>query len=216
MCNLYRLQHTISDIDQALDQLDLPLSAAAKGTNLPEGYVGADQDGSVLVSGEKGLEIRTMRWGFPEIRDGAKPITNIRNLDSSWWQDLNGQYIHEAAYRCLVPFTAFAEWNRTDARNSWFEVDAPLPVFAGVWRPWTGERLTEVAGRARRQRLDGEWTLYAFLTTEPNDVVGPIHPKAMPVILTTGEDMRRWLAGGEKSFGLQRPLKDALTRHLNQ
>jgi hypothetical protein len=26
--------------------------------------------------------------------------------------------------------------------------------------------------------------LFGFLTTEPNDVVGLIHPKAMPVILT--------------------------------
>jgi hypothetical protein len=30
--------------------------------------------------------------------------------------------------------------------------------------------------------------LYGFLTTVPNGVVGPIHPKAMPVILTTREE----------------------------
>jgi hypothetical protein len=34
---------------------------------------------------------------------------------------------------------------------------------------------------------EGETTndLFGFLTTEPNGVVAPIHPKAMPVILTT-------------------------------
>jgi putative SOS response-associated peptidase YedK len=30
--------------------------------------------------------------------------------------------------------------------------------------------------------------VYGFLTTAPNAVVEPIHPKAMPVILTTDEE----------------------------
>ncbi len=38
-----------------------------------------------------------------------------------------------------------------------------------------------------RKVKEGETTndLFAFLTTEPNAEVGAIHPKAMPVILTT-------------------------------
>ena len=36
--------------------------------------------------------------------------------------------------------------------------------------------------------------LFAFLTTEPNDVVAPIHAKAMPVILTTDEERGVWLS----------------------
>jgi putative SOS response-associated peptidase YedK len=41
----------------------------------------------------------------------------------------------------------------------------------------------------------GETTndLFAFLTTEPNAVVAPIHPKAMPVILTTPDEIETWL-----------------------
>jgi putative SOS response-associated peptidase YedK len=35
--------------------------------------------------------------------------------------------------------------------------------------------------------------LYGFLTTEANGVVGPIHPKAMPVLLTTAEEMGNWM-----------------------
>ena len=36
-----------------------------------------------------------------------------------------------------------------------------------------------------RKVKEGETTndLFAFLTTDPNDVVGAVHPKAMPVIL---------------------------------
>jgi putative SOS response-associated peptidase YedK len=33
--------------------------------------------------------------------------------------------------------------------------------------------------------VTGNHLAYAFLTTEPNAVVKSIHPKAMPVILTT-------------------------------
>jgi len=35
--------------------------------------------------------------------------------------------------------------------------------------------------------------LFGFLATERNAVVAPIHPKAMPVILTTPEDVDLWL-----------------------
>ncbi|MGF7163596.1 putative SOS response-associated peptidase YedK, partial [Rhodoligotrophos appendicifer] len=35
--------------------------------------------------------------------------------------------------------------------------------------------------------------LYGFLTTEPNAEVAPIHPKAMPVILTTAEERDVWM-----------------------
>ena len=56
--------------------------------------------------------------------------------------------------------------------------------------------------------LAGVAVLYAFLTTEPNAVVKPIHPKAMPVILTQPEECREWMEGGTESLRLQRPLGD--------
>ena len=51
--------------------------------------------------------------------------------------------------------------------------------------------------------------LFGFLTTEPNNVVGPIHPKAMPVILRTSEEIDTWLiAPAEEALWLQKPLPD--------
>jgi len=51
------------------------------------------------------------------------------------------------------------------------------------------------------------------LTCEANRVVGPIHPMAMPVILTTPEEIDTWLtAPAELALQLQRPLPDDALR----
>ena len=57
--------------------------------------------------------------------------------------------------------------------------------------------------------IDGEHELFGFLTTDANAVIAPIHPKAMPVILTTPEEVNLWLAADmPKALELQRPLPD--------
>jgi putative SOS response-associated peptidase YedK len=45
-----------------------------------------------------------------------------------------------------------------------------------------------MAFAARKLTRRGRHLLYGFSTTEPSSGVAPIHPKAMPVILTTPED----------------------------
>ena len=90
----------------------------------------------------------------------------------------------------------------------WFAFDAsrPLAFFAGIWTPqW----------KSVRKVKDGETTndLYAFLTTEPNAEVGAIHPKAMPVILTTQDEIDHWMtAPAAEALKLQRPLPDGALR----
>src|ERR1700722_17571811 len=77
--------------------------------------------------------------------------------------------------------------------------------FAGIWTNWTS---------VRKVRTGEETTdVFGFLTTEPNAEVAPIHPKAMPVILTTPEEVETWMtAPTPEALKLQRALPDGALR----
>src|SRR6266851_3712236 len=108
--------------------------------------------------------------------------TNIRNVKSKHWMRWLGP-----ENRCVVPFNSFSEFNKAEGGDIWFALDEsrPLACFAGIWTNWTSVRKVK----------EGETTndIFAFLTTEADAEVHAIHPKAMPVILTTPDEVETWL-----------------------
>ena len=203
MCNLYSVtkgQAAIRDWFRASNDRtgNLPLFPG----------IFPDQMAPIVRNGANGeRELVMARWGMPgPPQFGGAPITNIRNIGSPHWRGWLGKQ-----NRCLVPATSFCEYADTKPRKTpkWFAIneDRPLFAFAGLWTPWRGVRGPKSAP------VDGQHELFGFLTTEPNAVVAPIHPKAMPVILTTPAEVDLWLlADASKALELQRPLPDDALR----
>jgi len=82
---------------------------------------------------------------------------------------------------------------------------------AGRWR--SSPAFGRVGPVRKIKEGETENDLFAFLTTEPNAVVAPIHPKAMPVILTTRDEIETWMtAPSNEALALQRPLPDDALR----
>jgi len=93
--------------------------------------------------------------------------------------------------------------------STWFQVPNVASrvslVFGG---PGKENGLQNSRDKKWRAREKHDWMLYSFRTTDANDVVRPVHEKAMPVILIDPDEQNEWLNGGEKSLHLQRPLAD--------
>lgn len=202
MCNHYRQAILKGEeipgwsIDQ-FSEIKVPL----RFHNMPMD-VFPDREGIVIRLRNGKAEVEAMRWGFPPPPSGASAyVTNVRNTKSNFWRP----WLKET-HRCLVPVAQFAEPDPEKPKpraERWFARPDGLPMFfAGIWRDWEGDR------GPKSKPVKGPHLLFSFLTTEPNAVVAPIHPKAMPVIIAP-EDARTWLSAPmAEALVLQRPSPD--------
>jgi putative SOS response-associated peptidase YedK len=181
MCNHYKnIPELISTWREYIGwDIKRPLPPELQGDAWPK------RQAMIVRKDEGGAFVAAMQWGVPLTLPGKRPgttvtkqVTNVRNLNSPFWRSM----LSKPAQRCLVPFTQFAEPKPNAGREEvWFKVSAePVSALAGIWRP------SDVGN------------VFAFLTCEPNPLVAPIHPKAMPVILQP-DDYQRWLDGADAS-----------------
>lgn len=197
MCNLYRMTTNADAMRQLFGPLE---TGGANIAAMDEIYPEALAPVIVTATAGEPRRLETMRWGWPPFGEIKRPITNVRNLASPMWRSA----LAKPARRCLVPATGFSEWSAAPdpatgkKRKHWFALtDASPFAFAGLWRP----------------TADG--SRFAFLTAAPNALVGAVHPKAMPVLLTPGALANAWLAvDGPTAAAMQQPFPDAKMREL--
>lgn len=198
MCNLYMMTATVEEMRRMFGPFD------GDRVNLPPfGEIYPGRAAPVLRRGDGGgLKLETMTWGFPgPAAAKGRPVTNVRNLESPFWRAA----LSNRERRCIVPVTNFCEWTAepdpVTRRKSkiWFglhENDDPLFAFAGIWRP------------------GDSGPFMAFLTCDANQVVGAVHPKAMPVILRASH-ARDWLDHDqEQACALAVPFPDTDMRRI--
>ncbi|WP_299237317.1 SOS response-associated peptidase [Natronomonas sp.] len=104
--------------------------------------------------------------------------------------------------RCLVPADGFYEWvddgGGTQPYRVAYDDDRPFAM-AGLWERWTPETrqagLGDFGDGASEPTDGGPIETFTVITTEPNEVVEPLHHR-MAVILGPEEE-DEWLAGGD-------------------
>src|ERR1700677_3918698 len=100
MCNRYEQCGSASQIRKLAAEMGRKLSTTPATDNLrPQDSVYPDQDAPIIRNApDGGLELTMARWGFPPIPGQTTPITNIRNLQSKWWRDVNREFITAKEY----------------------------------------------------------------------------------------------------------------------
>ena len=169
MCNLYSTPRTKKPAPVPRDE-PLCRQPRADAGRFP------DYPAPVIRNSGGELEMTMMRWGMPPpTRTGGPPGPNIRNTSSPHWR----MWL-KPENPCLVLANSFAEYAPEPSPETkkkhvvWFALsdDRPLFAFAGIRTTFNGDRGT------KSKPVPGPHQVYGFLTTSPNAVVEPIHPKA--------------------------------------
>ena len=204
MCNLYssttaqQAMRGLFDVKPAKDHLG---NAQAQPAIWPK------YDAPVVRQAEDGeREMLYMSWGFLTAKVSKK---TGKPISPAAWNNARADKVATSGLwkesflkrRCLVPASSFREAKgRNPATDYWFALkgDEPRPpfAFAGLWRG------------VQPGLTDDKVNLltHTIITTAANDIVRPVHPDRMPVILDP-TDYETWLNGSDdEARALLRPF----------
>ena len=189
MCNRARISHEPETIHERF------------GSGWAANITRPNRDPVELYPARKGYVLRNeggqrvldlMTWDV--LGGQAKwPMTNVRNLQAPSWRAL----AKRPEQRCLVPLTEFCEW--TPDKH---QVGEGKPIKGEMWFQITDQPIFAVAGFLQQTVKGAGFTM---VTCDPNELVAPIHPKAMVTVLHEA-DWDAWLTCPlDAVVGYQRP-----------
>jgi putative SOS response-associated peptidase YedK len=188
MCGRYGRRGDKQRIAEWMQTHDVNVFDEFDETNLAPSFNVAPQSFQPVVrlNGETGeRELTVMRWGLVPYwsKDGKASFSTINAKSETV---ATSPAFREAwkTRRCLVPADWFYEWQKLDEKTKQPYAIAlkndEMFAFAGLWETWkdktTGQKLRT----------------YTILTTDPNELIEPIHNR-MPLVIPP-KDYERWMA----------------------
>lgn len=177
MCGRYTLTATEAEVMAEFDLVEPP-------TLRPRYNIAPTQEVPVIrqLSTEEPRGCHSLRWGL--IPHWAKDATIGNRMINARSETVEAKPAFRSAFRrqrCLVPASGFFEWQKLGPRKQPHYIhrrDGRVLALAGLWDQW--------------QSPEGDPVLsFTILTTEPNDVLRPLHDR-MPVIMAPA-DYGAWL-----------------------
>jgi putative SOS response-associated peptidase YedK len=182
MCNDYEQRVAWGDYCKMMQALELGIPTQQSELDLPPSDdIRINDMGPVMRASGNGVELASMRFGFPPARSGGAPVFNFRS---------DGRRFDKSR-RCLVPASAFFEFTGKKypkAKHRFTLNDAPFMAIAGLWRDGAGNQPPA----------------FAMLTTEPGPDVAPYHNRQ--VVILRPQDWSAWIYLTKPERELLRPL----------
>jgi putative SOS response-associated peptidase YedK len=193
MCGRTSLFAALADVEETFDArlvADGGSASHASGASPERGSGGRYRPRYNIAPGEP-LEVLTneapdaidrFRWGLlpPWADEGDEGFINARSETAAEKRSFADAW---ESRPCLVLSSGFYEWKaKNGGPKRPYRVhreDAPAFAMAGLWEVWNGE--------------DRSIPSVTILTTDPNELMAPIHDR-MPVVLPADEE-EAWLAG---------------------
>jgi putative SOS response-associated peptidase YedK len=143
----------------------------------------------VIVRHKGSNECRLMHWGLIPHWAADPTIGNrMINARAKTLTELPSFKLLVDRRRCIIPADGFYEWRKEGKRK------VPMWVYLRNRQPFGLAGLWDVWRKPDGKRVES----FTIITTEPNELVRPIHNR-MPVILRP-EDEEQWLDVSRTSF----------------
>ena len=168
------------------DKLDLQRVGITESAPLVPRFNIPPSSDILVVRERKGVtEAEMIRWGLvPSWAKDPSIGNRMANVRSDTALEKSSFRAAMQKRRCLIPADVFYEWQDVPGqkRRKPYAValrDGEIFALGGIWEAW-------------RAKESGEWVITcAILTTEPNELLAPIHDR-MPVMIRP-DDYRAWL-----------------------